>query len=255
MSDTRVLTDRRRRVLLRVASVVALLLAWYAYTTAARTLLASPVAVAASFVEHFVVTGTLRRAIADALVHAALGYALAVAVGVPVGFALGLSERLAAAYDPAVDALYAAPVVALAPLFVVWFGLTPLAKTVLVFLFAVFVIVVTTETGVRETDRGAVDAARVFGAGPRVVYGEVYLRSALPSILTGLRLGAGRAIRGMVAAELFLYAGDLGSYLIDTAATFRMADSLAGVLALSLTGVVAMALVAALGRAATRSGS
>jgi len=245
---------RKTRWALRGVSAVALLAAWQLYATAARTLLAPPTAVFGAFVDVLVSDGALRAAIADALVHTAAGYALAVIVGVPVGFALGLSEPLAEAFDPVVDALYAAPVVALAPLFVIWFGLDPLAKAVLVFVFAVFVLVVTTETGVREVDSGVVDAARVFGAGPRTVYGEVYVRSALPSVLTGLRLAAGRAVRGMVAAELFLYADDLGSFLIDTAATFRMAEFLAGVAALSLTGLLAMGAVSLVERAVTRSG-
>jgi len=121
-----------------------------------------------------------------------------------------------------------------------------------VFVFAVFVVAINTEAGVAETPAGSVDAARVFGAGPATVYGEVYLRGALPQVLTGLRLGAGRAVRGMVAAELFLYADALGTYLIDAGATFEVARFLAGVVALSLTGLLAVGAVAAVERGLLR---
>ena len=243
---------QRRRIVLSVVSVAALLLGWHAYATIGNTLFAPPAAVAAALVGRTLAEPTIPRAIGAALGNAVLGYAAAVTVGVPAGFALGLSDRLGRAYDPIVDALYAAPAVALAPLFVLWFGLAGTAKALLVFVFAVFVIVIETEAGVADTPDGAVDAARVFGAGPVRVYGEVYLRSALPSVFTGLRLGAGRAVRGMVAAELFLYADELGALLIDSAATFRIAEFLAVVVALSLTGVAAMAAVSLAERAVVR---
>lgn len=244
--------SRRERLGLEALSVAILLLGWQAYATLADTLFAPPTAVLVALIQG-VVDGAMLRAVAGSLEHAALGYALAAGVGVPVGFALGLSEPLREAYDPVVDALYATPVVALAPLFVLWFGLSGLAKTLLVFVFAVFVVVIETEAGVVETPTGEIDAARVFGAGPRTVYGEVYLRSALPSVLTGLRLGAGRAVRGMVAAELFLYADALGALLIDSAATFRTALFLATVVVLSATGLAAMAAVSLVERVVTRS--
>jgi NitT/TauT family transport system permease protein len=252
MPRARVELDARTRWALRAASVVVLLVGWELFARLSGTLFAPPTAVFGALVRTTVVEQTLLWAVLGALRNAAVGYALAVLVGVPVGFALGLSEALRAAFDPVLDALYATPVVALAPLIVIWFGLDSAGKVLLVFVFAVFVVAINTEAGVAETPAGSVDAARVFGAGPATVYGEVYLRGALPQVLTGLRLGAGRAVRGMVAAELFLYADALGTYLIDAGATFEVARFLAGVVALSLTGLLAVGAVAAVERGLLR---
>jgi NitT/TauT family transport system permease protein len=238
----------RTRIALRLSALVVALTVWEAVAGAMGILVAPPSSVAGSLWTGLVVEGTLRRAILSALSNAAVGYALAVAVGVPLGVAMGLVGPLRAALDPVVDALYATPMVALAPLFIVWFGFSGVGKVTLVFTFAVFVVLVNVESGVRDTPEGLLRAARVFGAGPLTVY-RIHLRYALPQVATGLRLGAGRAVRGMVAAELFLYADELGAYLIDSGATFRVADLLAGVVALSALGVAALAAVGGLERA------
>ena len=233
-----------RRWALRLLAVVALLAGWQAVATRSTILLAPPTEVFEVLLAKVFVDRTLLRAIVDALRQAALGYALAVAVGVPVGFWTPGRDVL----DPIVDALYSTPMVALAPLIIIWFGLTVVAKVFLVFVFAVFVIIINTEAGVTETPEGLIEAARTFGANDRQVYSKVHFRHALPYVLTGLRLGAGRAIRGMVAAELFLYADQLGEYLIDSGATFRIARLLAGIVALSAVGVLAVGAVGRLER-------
>lgn len=235
---------------LRAGAVLFALVAWQAVAGLAGLLVAPPTAVAAALFEGLVTGGALRGALAGAMAHAVAGYLLAVAVGVPLGAAMGLSDRLGAALDPVVDALYATPVVALAPLFTVWFGLADIGKVALVFAFAVFVILVNTEAGVSDTPGGLVRAARAYGLSGVGLY-RVHLRHALPQVATGLRLGAGRAVRGAVAAELFLFAGGLGQYLIDAGATFQVARLLAGVVALSALGVLALAAVGLLERAVT----
>lgn len=197
-------------------------------------------------------SGAIYGPLVETVVRLLIGYALAVAVGVPVGFLVGFWTPARDVLDPIIDALYATPMVALAPLIVIWFGLTVIAKVFLVFVFAVFVIVINTEAGVTETPEGLIEAARTFGANDRQVYSKVHFRHALPYVLTGLRLGAGRAIRGMVAAELFLYADQLGEYLIDSGATFRIARLLAGIVALSAVGVLAVGAVERLERRLVR---
>jgi NitT/TauT family transport system permease protein len=261
MSGNRVLdagSDSARSMLparrwgLRLLAVVALLAGWQAVATRSTILLAPPTEVFGVLLAEAFVDRTLLRAIVDALRQAALGYALAVAVGVPVGFLVGFWTPARDVLDPIIDALYATPMVALAPLIIIWFGLTVVAKVFLVFVFAVFVIIINTEAGVTETPEGLIEAARTFGANDRQVYSKVHFRHALPYVLTGLRLGAGRAIRGMVAAELFLYADQLGEYLIDSGATFRIARLLAGIVALSAVGVLAVGAVGRLERRLVR---
>ena len=244
-----------RRWGLRLLAVAVALGAWQAVASTQRLLLAPPASVVRVLVRETLVTRVLLDALLAALWNAAVGYALALAVGVPVGALVGLSPPVRHVLDPALDGLYATPVVALAPLFVVWFGLSPVGKVALVFAFAVFVVVINTKAGLTDAPAGLLDAAAVYGADTRLVRLRVRLRHALPSVLTGARLGAGRAVRGAVAAELFLYADALGQFLIDSGASFEVARLLAGVVALTLVGVLAVGSVGVVERRVCRPGS
>jgi len=247
--------SRAGRWRLRALSVALFLGLWELAGRGGDYLLfAPPSAVAGTMVDQLLVDRTLLWAVADALFQGIVGYGLAAAIGVPLGFLIGFWTPARDVLGPVVDALYATPMVALAPLVIIWFGLDVAGKILFVFAFAVFVIVVNTEAGVTETPEGYVDAARVFGASDWRIYTEVHLRYALPYVLTGLRLGAGRAVRGMVAAELFLFADDLGSYLIDSGATFQVERLLAGIVTLSLLGVIAVGLVGVAERRLLRAG-
>ena len=247
--------SRATRWQLRGLSMALFLALWeVAGRSGDYLLFAPPSAVGGTMVDQLVVDRTLLWAVTDALFQCVIGYGLAAAVGVPVGFLIGFWAPARDVLGPVVDALYATPMVALAPLIVIWFGLDVAGKVLFVFAFAVFVVVVNTEAGVTETPEGYVDAARVFGVTDWRIYTEIHLRHALPYVLTGLRLGAGRAVRGMVAAELFLFAGDLGSYLIDSGATFQVERLLAAIATLSLLGVLAVGLVGAAERRLRRSG-
>jgi ABC-type nitrate/sulfonate/bicarbonate transport system permease component len=245
---TRPATGRRWAV--RALAVGVALAVWQAAAATQTVLFAPPVAVARALVREVVVTRVLLDAVLGALRNAVAGYALALAVGVPVGALVALSPPARHVLDPALDALYATPVVALAPLLVVWVGLSPVGKVALVFAFAVFVVALETEAGLADAPDGLLDAAAVYGGGRRSVRLRVRLRHALPSVLAGARLGAGRAVRGAVAAELFLYADGLGRYLVDSGATFDVARLLAGVVALTLVGVLAVGGVGAVERRA-----
>lgn len=243
MTDER-LTPRRRWGL-RAVSVLVILAAWESYARLPGVfLLAPPTEVLGVLVTDLAIERSLLWALLAALRNAVAGYALAVAVGVPLGVLIALWQPARDVLDPVLDALHATPLVALAPVILIWFGLTSAAKVFLVFVFAVFVVTINTRAGVSDVPSGLTDAARVFGADGTTLYGEVYLRYALPQVLTGLRLGAGRAVRGMVAAELFLFADDLGTYLIDSGATFDIARLFAGVASLSILGVLAVGAIA-----------
>lgn len=232
----------------RALAVAVALAFWHAVAATQEVLFTPPLAVARVLVDDVLSSRTLLNAVVGALRNAAIGYGLALAVGVPVGALVGLWAPARHVLDPALDALYSTPMVALAPVFIIWFGLSPVAKVVLVFTFAVFVIVINTEAGLADPPDGLLDAATVYGAGAWAVRLRVRVRYALPSMLTGARLGAGRAVRGAVAAELFLYADALGQYLIDSGSTFDIARLLAGVVALTLAGVLVVGSIGAVER-------
>lgn len=231
-----------KKWILRLISVTVILSVWE-LAAPGVALFAAPSEITSALVDQLFISQKLLWAIVSALEYAAIGYTAAAIVGISVGFLIGFWEPAKHVLDPILDALYVTPLVALVPLVVIWFGIQTGGKIFFVFLFAVFVITINTEAGVTETPEGLVDAANVFGANDLNVYTRVHLRHALPYIFTGLRLGAGRAIRGMVVAELFIAAGDLGQYLVNAGSFFLIAELFAGVAALSFLGVLVVSTV------------
>ncbi len=159
-----------------------------------------------------------------------LGYGLAVIIGVPLGILMGWYSRLNAVLDPFVSALYATPRIALMPLIIIWFGIDMSAKIAIIFLSTVFPIVISTMTGVRTMERDYVKVARSFGASDRQLFSTVALPSSVPHILTGLRLGLGHALIGIVVGEMYGASAGIG-YMMQTAgATFQTDKVMVGIL-------------------------
>jgi ABC-type nitrate/sulfonate/bicarbonate transport system permease component len=171
-----------------------------------------------------------------------IGMALAIVVGVPVGIAVGMSKSLKASLQPWISGFYSTPVVALSPLLILWFGIGLESKVAVIFSVAVFPIIANTQAGVTSVDPDLVEMARCFDLPLAMRIRHVYMRGSLPLILTGVRLAVGRAIVGVVVAELFGARGGLGyevqvaSQAYDTAALF------ATIVLLAVLGVVLSAL-------------
>src|SRR5262245_30530154 len=130
------------------------------------------------------------------------GYFLAVAVAIPFGIMVGWYKRMSYIFDPFINAMNATPRVALLPLVIIWFarlhvvliwsGIEILSKVVIIFLGAVFSILINTRDGVETTPVNLLTPARSFGASEWMVFKTVVLPSTIPFILTGLRLAVGR---------------------------------------------------------------
>jgi NitT/TauT family transport system permease protein len=121
------------------------------------------------------------------------GYGAAIVIGVPLGILMGWYSRVDAVLDPFVSALYATPRIALLPLVMIWFGIGLMSKVAIVFLGAIFPILVNTITGVRTVNADFVKVARSFGSNDWQMFLTVALPSSVPLLLTGLRLGLGHA--------------------------------------------------------------
>jgi len=150
------------------------------------------------------------------------GFLLATAVGVPLGLALGMSPWLSAFCSPLLQVLRPIPVTAWLPLAIVWFGLGHRATVYLIFIGAVFPILVNATAGVRSMDQRHVEAARMLGARPHQLFARVYLPGALPSILTGLRVGLGFAWVCVVVGEMTGVGFGLGAAIADARELFRV---------------------------------
>ena len=173
----------------------------------------------------------------------AWGYLLSVVFAVPFGILVGWYKRASYVFDPFINAMNATPRIALLPLVIIWLGIGILSKVGIIFLGAVFPILINTRDGVKTTPHNLLTAARSFGASEWVIFKSVVLPSTLPFILTGLRLGVGRALIGVMVGELYAATAGIGFMITVAGATFQTDKVFVGVLVFAISGMTAMELL------------
>jgi ABC-type nitrate/sulfonate/bicarbonate transport system permease component len=171
------------------------------------------------------------------------GYFLAAAVAIPFGILVGWYKRASYVFDPFINAMNATPRVALLPLVIIWLGIGILSKVGIIFLGAVFSILINTRDGVKTTPVNLLTAARSFGASEWMVFKTVVLPSTVPFILTGLRLAVGRALVGVLVGELYAATAGIGFMITVAGATFQTDKVFVGVLIFALSGMIGMELL------------
>lgn len=176
------------------------------------------------------------------------GFVLSVLVGIPLGLVMGWYRRVAYLLDPFVNALYATPRVALLPLVVIWLGIGIWSKIAIVFLGAVFPVLLSTYSGVRTTDARLLRAARSFGADDLQIFRTLILPGSVPFIVTGLRLGIGRALIGVVVGELYAATAGIGFLISVAGNSFQTDKVFVGVLLIAVAGIASMELLTRLER-------
>lgn len=174
-------------------------------------------------------------------------------VSTVIGFVLGaLVARSRTAYwmlNPYFSALFATPTIALVPLVLVWFGFGFPGRVIVVILAAVVPIMFSVASGLRDDPKDLVDVARSFGVkGELALLFRVRIRAALPVMLAGLRLAAGRAVVGMAVAETYLRLGGIGGLIKSYGSMFQTDYVFAAILPLSLLGITIVSLIGRLER-------
>lgn len=183
-------------------------------------------------------SGELVNATVNSLYSLLVGFGLASLLGVGLGYFMGWYKPVAKVIDPFVNAAYVIPVAALVPVIIIWFGLGTTSRILVVMLFCVFEILVSTYTGVKNVDPMLIDVGRSFGASRVGLFRKVVFFASLPYIFAGLRMGASRAIKGMVIAELLFAVTGLGG-AIQTAANYYRTDIVfVYVIVIALLGIV-----------------
>lgn len=185
-------------------------------------------------------TGELQRHMLVSLTELAVGFAIAAVVGIGIGSLIAVSRTVGEHVDPLVDALYATPLVALSPILILVLGIEMASKVAVVFLLAVFPILVNTTAGIRSTEESLIEAARSFGATTSEIFRLVLLPAALPFIIAGLRLGIGRGIVAIFVGELFGAREGVGFLISISAQVFDIPALFVGVLILAIAGVVSV---------------
>lgn len=182
-------------------------------------------------------SGDLPHFLGQSLEVLLYGLLAAILVGIPLAVLMARVRWLDWALDLPINALYATPLVALVPLLVLWFGIYLKAKIIVVFLFAVFPILISTYQGVRECDKTMLEVAHSFRSTEWQVWQDVLLPFALPYVTAGIRLAIGRGLVGMVIAEFYTTISGLGFMITRYANNFEMDKTFVPVIVLMVLGV------------------
>ncbi len=225
-------------VAVRLLSLVIVLSGWeiYGRLFLDPVVFTYPTAIAGAFVK-LALSGELPSAAAQSLGVLFVGWVVAILAGIPIGLLMARFRLVEVSLDSYVSALYATPAVALVPLIINWFGFTELARVVIVFLFAVFPVLINTFQGVHNVEPNLIEVAQSFCSGESRLWRDVVLPSALPYIVAGLRLAIGRGLVGLVVAELFTSIAGFGGIIERSTSAIRYDQMMVPVVLLMFIGV------------------
>ncbi|MGZ5813128.1 MAG: ABC transporter permease [Xanthobacteraceae bacterium] len=244
----RVAAARRHRrpwvnLAIRLVSLAVALALWeVAAWNVDPVLFTSPTKVAAAAYK-MVLSGELWTYLWPSLVVLGIGFALAVVFGIAIGLLLARFWVLDVALTVYITFLYSIPSVALVPLIVLWAGFDTTAKVIILFLFAFFPMVINTYQGVKSVDPKLLEVGRAFRCSEGQLWWNIVLPAALPFIVTGLRLALGRALIGMVLADLYTAISGIGYLIVRTASTYQVDKMFVPIVTLGLLGVTFTALL------------
>jgi NitT/TauT family transport system permease protein len=188
-------------------------------------------------------SGKLLSNLSLSLLTLAAGFFLAVVSGVAIGVLMGRFRAVEHFLDLYVNSLMSAPTTAFVPVLIVWFGLGIESRIAVVFLFSVFVIIINTMTGVKQVDRVLVEMGQSFGAKEKEIFFKIVLPAAMPAIMAGIRLGMGRAVKGMVTAEMLLTLTGIGALIMQYGSAFATDSLFAVILTILALAMITMQLV------------
>jgi ABC-type nitrate/sulfonate/bicarbonate transport system permease component len=171
--------------------------------------ISKPSLIAAGLVD-LIATGDLAHDLAVSAVPFAYGFATAVVAGVAIGIVMGARARVGYALDPLMTVLYASPLVALAPIVVIFFGVGVAGKAIIIFLLSVFPFIFNTAAGVHAVDPLLINVVRSLGGSQRDLYRKIILPSVLPYVIAASRIAIGRALIGVLVAEFFAASEGIG---------------------------------------------
>jgi ABC-type nitrate/sulfonate/bicarbonate transport system permease component len=216
-------------------------LAWEVVGQRADPLFLAPLSATLNRLVELTISGELLIALLSSLQVFGLGLAAGIIVGLPAGLALARVRLLRIGLEDYVTAAYATPIVALIPFILAIFGFGSTSKVLVVFLFAVFPMIISVFEGASSVDPRLVEVARSFRARERDLWRDVIVPYTLPFAMTGFRLAIARSLVGMIAAEFLLSVSGLGELILVTARRYDTPGVFAVILVVAMLGVVLMA--------------
>jgi NitT/TauT family transport system permease protein len=197
----------------------------------------TPTAVA-TFFKTYVLSGQLWHHALVTLEETFLGFVIGSALGVIAGLMLARFELLSAVASPYLTALNALPRVALAPMFILWFGIGEASKVYLAISLVFFIVMISTEAGIKSIEPDLLITATVMGANQRQTFLKVVLPGSVPSVFAGLRLGAVYSLLGVVVGEMLAAKAGLGQEISRYSGTFATAGVIAVLIALAVIALL-----------------
>ncbi len=196
-----------------------------------------------------IVSGELIAALGQSIVLLIVGLFVATIIGAVFGTLIARSRTAYWMLNPYFSALFVTPTIALVPLVLVWFGFGFTGRVLVVVLAAVVPILFSVASGLRDAPGDLIDVARSFGVkGEIALLFTVRLRAAMPVLMAGLRLAAGRGVVGMAVAETYLRLGGIGGLIKSYGSVFQTDYVFAAILPLSLLGITLVTLISRLER-------
>jgi ABC-type nitrate/sulfonate/bicarbonate transport system permease component len=228
----------RKAEAIPLVSVVVFLAAWqFGASFANPILLPSPTAVVAGFID-LSLSGALGEAVLVSLVDLSVGFLVGAVVGIVVGTLIGRFPSFEKVMSPYVSFFMATPGIALVPLVIIWFGFGMGARIFLILFICVWPIIVNTAEGVKSHDRVLREVSRSFGLSNMQYLRWIALPGAVPSIFSGLRIGLGQAIIGMIVAQMTMELSGLGGLIVSYGNAFKTAQLMAGIVVAAAFGVI-----------------
>jgi len=226
------------KLILGSASVVLFLAVWeWAGTSGAVNplLSSSPSRIITTFQQ--LAQGELGSDVIISSTEFLYGFGLALLIGIPLGILMGWYRPVEGVLDPFVAVFNATPGVALMPLMIIWLGIGMPSKIAVIFLGAIFAILINTAAGVKNLDAALITAAQSFGASSFQIFSTIALPGSVPFILSGIRLGLGHALIGIVVGELYGASGGVGYLIAVAGMTFQTDKVLVGVVIIAVAGM------------------
>jgi NitT/TauT family transport system permease protein len=200
----------------------------------------------------FVQSGAILANVGSSLQGLIIGFGLSLVMGLLLGGLMGRYRSVEKALDVYVHALFVCPSIVFAPVFFAIFGLSDASRIAIIVVYAMFVMVINTATAIRTIDPSLVEMARSFGCREHQIFARILLPASLPLVFAGIRLGMGRAVKGMINGEMLISFVGLGALAQKYGAQFDAAKVFAIAMVVLMIGLVSNWLVQTLDNRLTR---
>ncbi len=224
---------------IQILFVVVFLVGWEWLSTAlhADFWVSKPSQVALALIAWYQ-SGDLVSDLKITLTEAGVGFVAGSIAGGLVGFVLGWVRKLGDLLEPFVLSLYTLPKIALAPLFVLWFGIGPANKIMFAAMLVFFMVFFTTYQGTRQVDRDLVENARLLGASRWGIWTKIAVPYSAVWVFTGLRIGLPYALIGAIVGEFVAAEAGVGFRIKEATSFFNTAEVFAGLIVLMAISLV-----------------